>query len=949
MKQAPPCLVSRESAFGHPRFHLSCILTALCLLGPIALVEADNSDTFAFKVVEGFSAGPAIPEANVILSSDGLLYGTTSEGGANNSGTVFRMGTDGSQFETLVHFSYNGTENKGAAPLTVLTEWADMSMNQYFFGTTSEGGQNGNGTIFRMTPTGSLETLIDFTGTGGVYPGSRPEGELLLGNDGNLYGTTSYGGANDEGTVFRLSPTGTFTLLHEFDSADMTNNGAHPKSALTNTATTGVFVGTTSGGGDNGDGTVFQIDSYGSVTTLVHFSAYDASNPGAGPAGPLLRASDGNFYGTTQFGAKYDETYKDQGTVYKMTPAGVHTTIAAFVWPIPNDHRGLWPTGALVEGNDGWLYGTTYRGGLYDRGVVFRVGKSGGMENLVDFDFQSAPKGSGPTGHLIQIASNEFIGTTSAGGDFNKGTAFRVSNVMSSSATLTTVVNFTGQGAANETGPAVAAGGLTEGTNGYLYGTTGEGGLFNKGTVFRSTKAGVVEVLVEFTGNGMTEKGEMPVGELLEATDGNFYGVTSLGGTDDLGTIFRMSPTGTLTTLIEFTGTGGGQPGSYPSGGLTDGGDGYLYGITSHGGANDYGTVFRMTLAGAFESLVSLTGDNPGAPGFHPRGTLVKASDGDFYGTTETGGENSNGTIFKMTSGGAFTSLFEFPYLSSYPYGLTQGSDGHFYGVCEGSGFPLPFGGVTYYNYGNVFRYTSDGSYSVLANFYGDDENGTKGRYPMGRLLEGADGYFYGTTSAGGVPGYGTAFRCTNYGYLETIFEFTGTEGGFPGSIPNSGPLILDSEGDLYGITSYGGLTVEGKPAGHGQIFRLLDWQYVEPPPEPTQPLIQVRLGAKVLSSGGGAVNFKTVKVRRSRSKTFTIENVGTDTLAGLSTKVTGKHKRDFKATRPTAGSLAVGRTATFRVKFKPRDIRTRKANLYVRSNAANGGNFLIKLKGRGK
>ncbi|MAS95870.1 MAG: hypothetical protein CMO55_21915 [Verrucomicrobiales bacterium] len=216
-------------------------------------------------------------------------------------------------------------------------------------------------------------------------------------------------------------------------------------------------------------------------------------------------------------------------------------------------------------------------------------------------------------------------------------------------------------------------------------------------------------------------------------------------------------------------------------------------------------------------------------------------------------------------------------------------------------------------------------------------------------LFEGADGYFYGTTSAGGVPGYGTVFRCSNYGYLETLFEFSGTEGAFPGISPNAGPLIEDTEGDLYGITSYGGLTGEGKPAGLGQIFRLLDWQYVEPPPEPTKPLIQVRLGAKVLSSGRGAVNSRTVKVRRAKSKTFTIENVGTEVLAGLSTKVKGKHKRDFRATRPGAGALPVGAATTFRVKFKPRDIRVRKASLYVRSNAVNGSNFLIKLKGRGK
>lgn len=838
-----------------------------------------------------------------------------------------------------------------------LVEWADMSMNRFFYGTTSAGGENEFGTVFRVTPDGALETLVDFTGTGGAFPGAMPEGGLIFASDGNFYGTTSAGGANDEGIVFRLSPTGTFTTLFEFDSTDMTNNGAFPRATLTESTTAGVFLGTTAGGGDNGDGTIFQIDSFGVVTTLVHFSAYDMTNPGAGPTAPLILASDGNYYGTTRFGAKYDETYKDQGTVFQLTPAGVHTTIAAFVWPIPNDHRGLWPSGALVEGDDGFLYGTTIRGGNNDRGVVFRVGKGGGMETLVDFDFQNSPKGSGPSGGLVQIASNEFIGTTAAGGDFNKGTVFRVSNVMSSSATLTTVVDLAGTGSTNETGPAAPFGGLTEASNGYLYGTTAEGGTHEKGTVFRSTKAGVVEVLVEFTGNGMTEKGEQPLGALFEAIDGNFYGVTALGGTDNFGTVFRMTPGGELTTLIEFTGTAGSQPGSYPSGGLADGGDGYLYGVTSHGGANDYGTVFRITLAGSFESLVSLTGDLIGAPGYHPRGTLVKATDGDFYGTTETGGVDSNGTIFRVTSTGIFTSLFDMPLFSSYPYGLIEGTDGNFYGVCEGNGFPLPFGGVSYSNYGNVFRYSPAGEYSVLASFYGDDENGTKGRYPKARLFEGADGFLYGTTSAGGVSGFGTVFRCATYsGYLETIFEFSGTEGMFPGSAPNSGKLILDTVGNLYGITSYGGVTTDGAPAGLGQIYRLVDWQYAEPdvpggpgtPQQPATALIQVRLGSRILQSGKGTVNFGKVTLRKSSREVFTVTNVGTATLSGISTKLKGKAARDYKSSRP-ASALAPNGSTTFRVKFRPRERSRRKANLTVVSNAANGSRFLVRLKGSGK
>ena len=127
---------------------------------------------------------------------------------------------------------------------------------------------------------------------------------------------------------------------------------------------------------------------------------------------------------------------------------------------------------------------------------------------------------------------------------------------------------------------------------------------------------------------------------------------------------------------------------------------------------------------------------------------MVKATDGNFYGTTENGGADSSGTIFKITPAGVLTTIHESSPFSAQPMGITQGSDGIFYGTCRGSGFPLPFGG--YSAYGNVFSITAAGEYSVLVNFYGEEEFGTKGRYPLCALVEGPDGNFYGTTSRGG-------------------------------------------------------------------------------------------------------------------------------------------------------------------------------------------------------
>jgi uncharacterized repeat protein (TIGR03803 family) len=676
------------------------------------------SQTPDFQTINGFSSGPVGPESGVILSSDGFLYGTTAEGGCENQGTIYRMNPNGFVFETLVHFTGNGATNKGSAPVASLVEWTDAGMNRYFYGTTREGGTFGLGTVFRVTPTGTLETLVHFTGVGGDNNGASPEGALILGSDGFFYGTTAEGGTQDEGTIFRLIPGGVMTTLFEFDQNGIAANGIHPRSALIETTTSGAFFGTTSGGGNNGDGTVFQITDQGVITTLVHFSAYDIVRPGATPVAPLIRGSDGDYYGTTKFGGRYDDTYMDQGTVFKMTPAGEHTVLAGFIWPIPGEHRGYWPAGAVIEGNDGFLYGTTYRGGNFDRGVVYRVAKSGRMTTIVDFEFDLAPKGSGAAGSLIQIASNEFIGTTSAGGTSIKGTVFRLSNIATYSADLTTLAELTGRGPANETGPEAALGGLTGGVDGYLYGTTAEGGLYDKGTVFRTTNEGVITVLVEFTGNATENKGAEPATTLVQGIDGNFYGCTGRGGTDDLGTLFKMTPAGDLTTLVEFTGTGGANPGSYPQAGLRDGGDGYFYGSTSYGGMNDSGTIFRLSPAGVHEVLVSFTGTDPGAIGSHPSGTLCLANDGNLYGTTRYGGEYSNGTAFRISPAGVFTTIYEFNLFTSYPQGLIQGSDGHLYGVCRGDGFFLPFVGVTYFNYGNIFQLTTEGAFATLSSFY---------------------------------------------------------------------------------------------------------------------------------------------------------------------------------------------------------------------------------------
>ena len=367
------------------------------------------------------------------------------------------------------------------------------------------------------------------------------------------------------------------------------------------------------------------------------------------------------------------------------------------------------------------------------------------LTTLLSFD---GANGATPWSTLVQGVDGHFYGTTAYGGQYGGGTVFKITP----QGTLTTLHSFS-----FESGGAVPHVGLTLASDGSFYGTTQE----PPGTIFRITTNGVHTLLFSFN----VTNGERPWnGPLIEASDGFLYGMTPLGGkfspTLGLGTVYRISLSGAFTGLYSFDG----RDGSAPYGGLVQGSDGEFYGMTSQGGEG-LGNVFKITSQGSLTPLVSFDGIN----GAVPFSALLKGADGNFYGTTIQGGDsygNTNsvngrgfGTIFKMTPDGALTTLFSFQRTNGeYPYAtLVQGSDGDFYGTTLSGGastnelFP---GSPGYIGNGTIFRFSTNGTLTTLASF-----DGTNGAQTFATLTLDGHGNFYGTTVKGGAHDGGTIFR----------------------------------------------------------------------------------------------------------------------------------------------------------------------------------------------
>lgn len=923
-------------------------LVAGCgLLLWVAAGSASAQSTVAVTLVHhfgGFTGTGNGPLAPLVQAPDGSFYGTT----IGSNGTIFRLvpasdptlpGT-----VTTVH-TFTATGATGAIPMAGLIRAADGS----YYGTTSRGGANGAGTVYRMvvSPNGSggLLHTVEVVHTFAHSDGWDSNAALFQDSDGSFYGTTTQGGTYDFGTVFRLevtvnpvsgAATSTHTILHEFDGS----GGKFPHGALIKAAN-GLFYGTTAEGGV-GAGTIYQMatdisgggDVFGYVSTIrdLDFSA------GAYPHAALLEGNDGALYGTASRGG-----LNNAGSIFRLVP-GSDPVTGAPTATLTVLHQfdavsGAQPESALVRGQNGALYGTTKGDGGTGVSTVFRMTTStnavtgdvsGLLTVLHTFDDAGAPAlGTDVHAGVVQAADGSFYGTAASGGANGDGTIIRFADkliptltwaapnpirygTMLSGAELNATASYGGlpvEGTFDYSPPAGT--GLNVGTHTLsvvftpadtatyasvaasvaiqvdqaepflswgtpapiLLGTplseiqlsaiafagTQVAGtyayspslgdilplgkhditvVFTPADTLNYTSAtktvsivvyqaapstGPVKVLHSFErlASANTSVGTGPYSALFQGADGSFYGTTPFGGglgitggPEGQGRVFRFDPAGTFTSLYSFASPGP----AFPYAGLVQGGDGMLYGAAYGGGVNIQGALYRVdtsTTPASVTTLHDFTGADGGAPYLS---VPTFGTDGNLYGAAFLGGTSGVGAFYQLDLGGVvpvFHVLHDLTAaegINPWP-SLLLADDGKFYS---------PVTGGNAEDNGAILRIDSLGNLETVHAFRWN--NGYyNGRFATGKLIQGQDGYLYGTTVSGGGTGSGI-FTCQGFGCgtvyrldihttpptLTTLHTFTGTDGGSPIS-----GLLQASDGFLYGTTS------EGGDLGIGTLFRL--------------------------------------------------------------------------------------------------------------------------------
>jgi uncharacterized repeat protein (TIGR03803 family) len=736
--------------------------------------------------------GPYIPgRGDLLRHTDGDYYGITLHGGTHGDGTIFKVSPQGTI--TLLHsFGPDGTSH-GRNPFHGLV--SDGA--GYLWGTTASGGANDLGSIFKFHPaSGKFTRVIDFTGTAGAARGENPNGTMFNDGQGFLWGVTSEGGHAGKGTLFKINlATETLTTVLEFTGATGSFRGQYPHNALTPDGT-GYLWGVTKGGGTSSEGTLFKVRlSDGAFTSVFSFTG------GAGGSEPESIMRSGNYiWGVTFRGG----TSGNYGTVFKYHRTfNLFTTVVRFT-NASGSALGAYPSAPLYSDGAGNLYGVTAGGGTGYQGTIFRIAESSGtFTTLVDF-YSPGNEGATPSTGLVKDSAGYLWGM-GQNSDFGHGVIFKYHP---------TTADFQTVAIMHDTMPGLKGPGVNSViriANGDWWGTTSRGGDYEQGTVFKmNPTTGFAETLVEFTGFLGTIRGGKPMSALCEDGLGYVWGTTPhYGATHDHGTLFKINvATGQFTTVLSFTNTTTGSArGKEPVGALVRDNLGYLWGITRFGGASSVGTIYMVNPNnGTVITVFDLTGIAGLRRGSNAETGLVKDSNGMLWGTTPYGGAGGRGTIFKIDPiSFTFTNVASFTNgAGALPGkgGLPLRSQGNF---IHGASANLGTNGFGY-------LFSIDISSNLLTPGPSFDAPAPSSFTPD------PAGFLWGNRNVIGdlvteEPAYAALLKVNPAtGQVTTAFESFGTQHDYVGFGPS--PLV-SNDGHLYGGSYSDG------PGGAGYVFRL--------------------------------------------------------------------------------------------------------------------------------
>ncbi len=659
-----------------------------------------------------------------------------------------------------------------------------------------------------------------------------------------------------------------FTTIYDFCSLANCADGYGPYTAGLVQGTDGNFYGVTYYGGAstaNSAGTVFQITSTGMLTTLYSFCTVSGSNcpDGANPVG-LVKGTGGTLYGVTSAFGPSGSGFSSSGMLFSVSSGSVEilagfcdtgtAAICAYGGPFPPD-GGTEPLAPPILGSDGNLYGTTATGGNpYVQGVIYEYDITGGNFSWIDLPCSPADCG------------------------LSEGGAYTMPD------------------GSNPHAP------LVLGSDGNFYGTMQDGtesGATAYGTVFKLAPGGGITNLYSFcncaTADSPNGDGASSLGALVEGTDGNFYGVTAgivgpLGPGYNAGTVFKITPSGTLTTLHNFCSEGGCADGAYPIGGMILATDGNFYGTTQDGGAHGQGTVFQITPAGTLTTVYSL--GTQSTDGVYPLAPLVQGTDGAFYSTTYEGGPGNHGTVFK---------LVVFPVAGLSPLSVS---------------FPTTAINTTSPAQAVTLTNTTTGSLEVSSVTITGGEGGDFSQNntcstPLTQMQSCTINLTYSPTSLGSTS---------------ATLTITDNNNGTAGSIQT---VALSGTG-FNPVVNWPGPIIAPRPPTVPEPFPV-----VNPPAVPMASLTSstINFPPQVIGMGSGAVSLK-------------LSNTGKVALAISSIAVSG----DFAQTNNCGAGIAAGGVCMMNVTFKPTVTGARQGSLTItdNTNGVAGSAQRVALSGTG-